>query len=123
MAASILTAGAGYLIALASHDLAVLAIAMIVLGLGNGPFDIVLFTLRQRRTDPAWLGRAFAVSMSLNFIGFPVGSAFGGALAPISLEVTFVTAFVLCVLGAILTFVTIPLDSAPPSYPAGGRSM
>ena len=35
----------------------------------NGPFDISLFTLRQRRTDPAWFGRAFAVSMSLNFVG------------------------------------------------------
>jgi MFS family permease len=110
MAASILVAGIGYLIALASADLVMVAIAMIVLGLANGPFDIVLFTLRQRRTDPAWLGRAFAVSMSLNFIGFPVGSAFGGALAPISLQVTFVTAFVLCLLGAILTFVTIPRE-------------
>jgi MFS family permease len=110
MAASILTAGVGYLIAVAAPDLAVVALAMVVLGLGNGPFDIVLFTLRQRRTDPAWLGRAFAVSMSLNFIGFPVGSAFGGAIAPISLPVTFVAAFVLCVLGAILTFVTIPRE-------------
>jgi hypothetical protein len=39
--------------------------------------DIALFTMRQRRTDPAWIGRAFAVSMALNFVGFPIGAATG----------------------------------------------
>jgi len=30
---------------------------MAISGLANGPLDIALFTLRQRRTDPAWMGR------------------------------------------------------------------
>ncbi len=78
------------------------ALAMLVLGVATGPFDVTLFTVRQRRTDPAWMGRAFAVSMSLNFVGFPVGSAIGGALVPISLEVALGAAIVANVTGALL---------------------
>ena len=59
--------------------------AMAVSGVMNGPLDIALFTLRQRRTDPAWLGRAFAVSMAVNFAGYPIGAALAGALAETSL--------------------------------------
>ena len=54
-------------------------------GLLNGPMDIALFTIRQRRTDPAWTGRAFAVSMAMNFVGFPIGAALAGVLAEQSL--------------------------------------
>ena len=57
-----------------------------ILGLLNGPMDIGLFTMRQRRTDPALLGRAFAVSMAFNFLGYPVGAAISGALAATSLD-------------------------------------
>ncbi|HUQ42467.1 MAG TPA: MFS transporter [Candidatus Limnocylindrales bacterium] len=78
------------------------ALAMLVLGLAAGPFDVTLFTVRQRRTDPAWMGRAFAVSMALNFAGFPIGSAIGGALVPISLEVAIVVAILAQVTAAIL---------------------
>ena len=60
--------------------------AMLLRGSIEGLFDVPMFTLRQRRTDPAWLGRAFSVSMSLNFIGYPIGSAIGGALAAIGPE-------------------------------------
>lgn len=60
--------------------------AMTVSGLLNGPVDIALFTIRQRRTDPAWLGRAFAVSMAINFAGYPIGAAIAGTVAEASLE-------------------------------------
>ena len=49
-----------------------IALSMAATGLLNGPLDIAMFTLRQRRTDPAWMGRAFTVSMNLNFSGFPI---------------------------------------------------
>ncbi len=78
------------------------ALAMVVLGLATGPFDVTLFTVRQRRTDPAWMGRAFAVSMALNFAGFPIGSAIGGVLVPVSLEGAIVVAIAAQVLGALL---------------------
>ena len=78
------------------------ALAMVVLGLSTGPFDVTLFTVRQRRTDPAWMGRAFAVSMALNFAGFPLGAAIGGAIVPVSLEAAIVIAIVAEVGGALL---------------------
>ncbi|MDQ2943698.1 MAG: MFS transporter, partial [Candidatus Dormibacteraeota bacterium] len=61
-------------------------LVIILFGLANGPLDIALFTLRQRRTDPAWFGRAFAVSMSVNWIGQPIGSALAGPLIGWSLD-------------------------------------
>ncbi len=54
------------------------AAAMLVVGLATGPFDVSMFSMRQRRTDPTWFGRAFAVSMGLNWAGQPIGSAFSG---------------------------------------------
>jgi hypothetical protein len=83
---------------------------MLGLGIAAGPFDIVLFTLRQRRTDPAWLGRAFAVSMALNFVGFPVGSAVAGAVIPVSIELVLVAAVACELLAAIFAFVAIPTE-------------
>ena len=108
LAGAMLVVGTGYAALIVSPSLLAVALVMVLIGIATGPFDVVLFTLRQRRTDPAWLGRAFAVSMSLNFIGFPVGSALGGALAPISLEVAFGAAFALNVVAAIIAFVAIP---------------
>jgi predicted MFS family arabinose efflux permease len=86
----------------AGSDWRLVALAMLILGVATGPFDVTLFTVRQRRTDPAWMGRAFAVSMSLNFIGFPIGSAIGGALVPISLETALAVAIVANVTAALL---------------------
>ena len=67
-----------------------LAAWAVIVGIANGPLDIALFTIRQRRTDPAWTGRAFAVSMAMNFVGFPIGAAIGGALADRSLGLALV---------------------------------
>jgi Na+/melibiose symporter-like transporter len=108
LAGAMLLTGVGYGLVVISPNLLLAAVAMAVIGLATGPFDVVLFTLRQRRTDPAWLGRAFAVSMSLNFIGFPIGSALGGAVAPLSLEVAFLGAVVLNAIAAALSFALIP---------------
>ncbi len=68
--------------------LPVLVMVTAILGFLLGPTDIALFTLRQRRTDPAWTGRAFAVSMSINFLGYPIGSLFAGIMAGRSIEAT-----------------------------------
>jgi MFS family permease len=112
LAGAMLLTGIGYGVVLVSPSLLFVALAMALIGLATGPFDVVLFTLRQRRTDPAWLGRAFAVSMSLNFIGFPVGSALGGAVAPVSLEATFLAAIALTAIAALLSFALIPAAQA-----------
>ena len=82
--------------------------AMAVSGLVNGPMDVAMFTVRQRRTDPAWMGRAFAVSMSFNFAGFPIGSAIGGVLAAQSITLAVGVAVVACVLACLLAYRLIP---------------
>ncbi len=89
-------------------SVAAVAIALIVVGAANGPFDISLFTLRQRRTDPAWFGRAFAVSMSVNFIGSPIGSALAGTLIGHSLDVALWAAVAITAVAAIFPMLTIP---------------
>jgi Na+/melibiose symporter-like transporter len=120
LAGAMLLTGLGYGLVLISPSLLLAALAMALIGVATGPFDVVLFTLRQRRTDPAWLGRAFAVSMSLNFIGFPVGSALGGAVAPISLELAFLSAVVLTAIGAALSFALIPQEHTEVQTALGG---
>ena len=73
---------ASVVLLLATGNVWLVAASMAISGLLNGPMDIALFTIRQRRTDPSLMGRAFAVSMSLNFLGFPVGSAVAGSWRP-----------------------------------------
>jgi len=85
---------------LAAHSLAI--------GLLQGPLDIALFTVRQRRTDPAWMGRAFAVSMAVNFMGFPIGAAAAGAIAAVSLPAAVGLGVVACLVGGVLAAVMIP---------------
>lgn len=80
----------------------------VISGLVTGPLDIALFTIRQRRTDPAWMGRAFAVSMGFNFLGFPVGAALAGALAAQSLEAAILPGIAACLVAALAAATMIP---------------
>jgi len=86
-----------------------IALSMAAGGLCNGPMDIAMFTLRQRRTDSAWMGRAFTVSMNLNFSGFPIGAALAGAMLAIwPIEVAIAFGVAANALGALLGYVLIP---------------
>jgi MFS family permease len=98
--------------------LAVLFLEMALVGILIGPMDIALFTVRQRRTDPAWMGRAFAVSMAFNYVGVPVGAIVAGLLADGSLEVAIV---VLGVGGSALAALAAAF-LVPRTDPAGDRS-
>ena len=91
-----------------SSSLMTVVIVMFLTGLLSGPLDIALFTLRQRRTDPAWTGRAFAVSMSFNFLGVPIGSIIAGVVATRSLEAAVAIGAVACVLAGIIAAVAVP---------------
>jgi MFS family permease len=85
-----------------------LAVSLLLNGALNGPMDIGLFTMRQRRTDPSMLGRAFAVSMAVNFLGYPIGAAIGGVLATTSLDAAIWLGVVASVAATILAVVFIP---------------
>jgi MFS family permease len=91
-----------------------LAAWAVVIGIANGPLDIALFTIRQRRTDPAWMGRAFAVSMAMNFIGFPIGAAVGGALADNSLGLAIIPAILAALAGVGFAATMVPRTEPNP---------
>lgn len=103
---------------LASPTLPVLIAVMAVTGFLNGPMDIALFTLRQRRTDQAWMGRAFAVSMSLNFLGYPIGAAIGGSLVAVDVQAAIAVAVAATALGTLVAWWLIP-RTPPHSETAG----
>jgi len=88
--------------------LGLIGAAQLLVGLVNGPLDIALFTVRQRRTDPAWLGRAFAISMGFNFVGFPIGAAISGVIAANSLGGAVTLGVGACVASGILAAVLVP---------------
>ncbi len=109
LALAMLGEAAAFVVALAgSGDPRLVALAMIALGIANGPFDVALFTVRQRRTDPEWMGRAFAVSMALNFAGFPIGSALAGFIVPLSIEGALLLAVAATAAGGIVSYVGVP---------------
>jgi len=87
-----------------------LFVGMILFGLAAGPIDIGLFALRQRKTDPRWLGRVMTVSMSLNFIGNPIGSAIAGPILEWSITATLLLAAGIAVSGCFMPYLAIPRE-------------
>jgi MFS family permease len=92
----------------AAFGVAGLCLGLALVGLLAGPIDVALLTLRQRRTEPALLGRILAVSMSVNTAGFPIGTAVGGMLVAWSVPAAFIAAALASVLGALATHRLIP---------------
>jgi MFS family permease len=104
-------------IAIQTLTLALLAFAnslpmvFVLGGIAGGAESVVnvgLFALRQRRTDPAWFGRAFAVSMSFNFAGVPIGSALSGPLLEHSLVLPLLLGAGISVVSVVAALVLIP---------------
>jgi MFS family permease len=91
--------------------------AMLLAGLSIGPFDVSMFSMRQRRTDPTWYGRAFAVSMGMNWAGQPIGSALSGPLIQLGISLTFVISAALIAGSAGLMRLVIPAED-PGRIPA-----
>ncbi len=92
----------------ASFGLAGLAVGLVLVGFLEGPVDVGVLSLRQRRTDPAWLGRVLAVSMSFNMSGLPLGSAIGGILIVHSATLTFAIAALASALAALVAWTLVP---------------
>jgi predicted MFS family arabinose efflux permease len=103
-------AGLGVAVLAFAGNVWLVAAVMLIAGLSNGPFDVSMFSMRQRRTDPAWYGRAFAVSMGLNWAGQPIGSAISGPVIHLGLTVTFLVAAAFMLLAAGLVHWVIPAE-------------
>jgi len=56
----------------------------------------------SRREGELGLGRAFAVSMAMNFVGVPVGSLLGGAVLTVSVTLAFLLMALANLAGALL---------------------
>jgi MFS family permease len=101
--------------------LIVVAIAMAVFGVSQGPYDIGMFSLRQRVTPAPWMGRAFAVSMSLNFIGMPIGSVIAGPVVDRSRPAAFAGAVLVDVLAAVAAAVMLRRRPSAEAIVSGRR--
>lgn len=103
-------AAVGIAVLLFAGSFAGLIASMVIIGCASAPSDIGLFALRQRRTDPAWFGRAVAVSMSLNWAGAPIGSMIGGPIISYSLTLALTLALVLAAISTLSPFLMIPKE-------------
>jgi MFS family permease len=112
--------GAGGIEVGMAAGLAFLGAHALAIGLLQGPLDIALFTVRQRRTDPAWMGRAFAVSMGINFMGFPLGAAAAGAIAAVSIPAAVVMGVAACLVGGVLAATMVPRRDPGEALLTGG---
>ena len=98
----------GMAVLLISHNMFILIIGMLIQGIAFGAIDIGLFSLRQRRVDVAWFGRAIAVSMSLNFAAMPVGSILAGPLVARSIPLALTVATLAALAGAPVVLLSVP---------------
>jgi hypothetical protein len=114
LAATFLGVAAGISILVTADSLPRVAAGMVVIGLSTAPMDVALFSLRQRRTDPAWFGRAFAVSMHLNYSGIPLGSALAGPLVAVSFGLAFGMGAVFALAAALLIYKFVPTEHTAP---------
>ena len=103
----------------ASFGLLGLAAGLVVIGLLEGPADVALLTLRQRRTEPQWLGRVLTVSMCLNMSGLPLGSVIGGSLVTYSVGFALIAAAMASLIAAVGAFLLIPAGDES-SHSKGG---
>jgi MFS family permease len=118
LALPMLGIAAGLIILLPGTDFLLLLIVLAVVGFFYGPMDIALFTLRQRRTDPAWMGRAFAVSMAMNYVGVPLGSLVAGLLETPGIELALLLAIASSVAGATMAWWLVPARADAPGLDA-----
>jgi MFS family permease len=109
LALPMMLSGFAAAILLVNASLGMLVLVMALTGFLNGPLDVALFTLRQRRVPVAWTGRAFAVSMSINYLGIPLGSAVAGIVAAHSIEHAIAFGVVSCWIAGVLAWVMIPV--------------
>jgi predicted MFS family arabinose efflux permease len=108
MAGSILAMAAVMAVMPFAGSVAVVAAALIGIALVETPFDLAFLTLRQRRSDPTRFGRVFAISVSLNMLGGPVGSAIAGPLIAWSLNATLWFAVAFTAVAALFPLLLIP---------------
>ncbi|MCL2395794.1 MAG: MFS transporter [Acidimicrobiaceae bacterium] len=90
IARSCFISGAAFVVMSTAHGYLLLVATMAIIGIATAPMTVAMFSLRQRATDPAWYGRAFAVSMNLNYGLTPATAAVIGAILSHSISEAFI---------------------------------
>jgi hypothetical protein len=103
----------------ASLGLCGLAAGTAIVGFLEGPTNVGVLTLRQRRTEPQWLGRVLTISMGLNMSGLPIGSAISGWLVTRSISAALIFAALVSIVSAVAAFRLIPSAAAIASERSG----
>lgn len=121
IANSCFASGAALALMALSHGYLLLVTTIALLGAASAPLTVAMFSLRQRATHPEWYGRAFAVSMNLNYGLSPPASALTGAILSHSISGAFVFMAVVAALAGVWPAV-LPASYYEPdlSLPAGG---
>ncbi|WP_309030664.1 MFS transporter [Streptomyces alfalfae] len=96
----------------------VLIVAVLMVGVGEGPQLAALFAIRHREAPEHLRGQVFTTGASLKITGFALGAAVAGPIANWSLPHALTLAASVAVL-AVRGFFAIPSASAKPS---GGRT-
>ncbi len=81
-----------------------------VIGIGNGYFGIVLFTLLQKRTPPEMMGRVMSLFVLAGVGLVPVSQAVSGFVVNTSLDALFIGAGALMLVVAVWTTLSPTLD-------------
>ncbi|WP_107480790.1 MFS transporter [Streptomyces sp. IMTB 2501] len=89
---------------------AVLFLALLLAGIGEGPQLTALFAVRHREAPEHLRGQIFTTGASLKITGFASGAAIAGPLATWSLPATLATAAGVAALAA-PAFLAVPLDA------------
>ncbi|MFE2463191.1 MFS transporter [Streptomyces sp. NPDC059402] len=92
---------------------AVLIVAVLIAGIGEGPQLAALFAVRHREAPERLRGQIFTTGASLKITGFSLGAAIAGPVATWSLPGALAFAASVAVLAALVFFV-IPSASAHP---------
>lgn len=93
---------------------AVLIVAVLIAGIGEGPQLAALFAVRHREAPERLRGQIFTTGASLKITGFALGAAVAGPVATRSLPGTLALAASVAVLAA-LGFFAVPSASTTPS--------
>lgn len=88
---------------------AVLIVALVIAGIGEGPQLVALFAVRHREAPENLCGQIFTTGASLKITGFAVGAAIAGPVAARSLPGALTLASVLAVVAA-LAALAVPLS-------------
>ena len=103
LVAGLCVAGIGFV-----HQLAYAIALYVLMGIATGQFSVVLISMLQRWSEPALIGRVFAVLSIVTFGAAPLGNLFTGVLIEhLSLGVTM-TIFGLLSIACALLAVTTP---------------